>query len=63
MDLCVLDAESMRFTPGILAASALYHFSSCKLATHVSGYDYQDLAKVKYKTKESCLFALKMSDD
>nr|XP_039260936.1 G1/S-specific cyclin-E1-like [Styela clava] len=44
-DLCILDMESLEFSSGVIAASALYHFSSCELATHVSGYEYKDLAK------------------
>ena len=37
--------ECLEFSSGVIAASALYHFSSCELATHVSGYEYKDLAK------------------
>lgn len=44
-DMCILDMECLEFSSGVIAASAVYHFSSCDLATHVSGYEYKDLAK------------------
>nr|CAB3228912.1 G1/S-specific cyclin-E1 [Phallusia mammillata] len=44
LDLCILDIESLDFNPGVIAASALYHFSSRELATQVSGYQFQDIA-------------------
>ncbi|XP_078493713.1 G1/S-specific cyclin-E1 isoform X1 [Ciona intestinalis] len=44
LDLCVLDIESLEFSSGLLAASALYHFSSRELATQVSGFHFKDLA-------------------
>uniref|UniRef100_H2YUV2 Uncharacterized protein n=1 Tax=Ciona savignyi TaxID=51511 RepID=H2YUV2_CIOSA len=44
LDLCMLDIESLEFSSGLLAASALYHFSSRELATQVSGYHFKDIA-------------------
>ncbi|XP_061449897.1 G1/S-specific cyclin-E1 [Rhineura floridana] len=43
LDLCVLDAGSLEYTYGVLAASALYHFSSCELMQKVSGYELCDI--------------------
>ncbi|NXB89737.1 CCNE1 protein, partial [Vidua chalybeata] len=37
LDLCVLDIGCLEYTYGILAASALYHFSSSELMQKVSG--------------------------
>lgn len=37
LDLCVLDVGCLEYTYAILAASALYHFSSCELMQRVSG--------------------------
>ncbi|CAK8674711.1 G1/S-specific cyclin-E1-like isoform X2 [Clavelina lepadiformis] len=44
IDLCTLDIESLQFPSGVLAASALYHFSSRELATQVSGFQFKDIA-------------------
>lgn len=44
LDLCLLDIESLKFSSGVLAASALYHFSSVELATQVSGYKFKDIS-------------------
>ncbi|XP_042294554.1 G1/S-specific cyclin-E1 isoform X2 [Sceloporus undulatus] len=43
LDLCVLDVGCLEYTYGILAASALYHFSSCELMQRVSGYEFSDI--------------------
>ncbi|XP_064885326.1 G1/S-specific cyclin-E1 isoform X2 [Columba livia] len=37
LDLCVLDIGCLEYTYGVLAASALYHFSSSELIQKVSG--------------------------
>lgn len=37
LDLCVLDVGCLEFSYGVLAASALYHFSSSELMQRVSG--------------------------
>lgn len=37
LDLCVLDVGCLEFPYGVLAASALYHFSSLELMQKVSG--------------------------
>lgn len=37
LDLCVLDVGCLEFPYGVLAASALYHFSSSELMQKVSG--------------------------
>ncbi|XP_029464306.1 LOW QUALITY PROTEIN: G1/S-specific cyclin-E1 [Rhinatrema bivittatum] len=43
LDLCVLDIGCLEFTYGVLAASALYHFSSAELVQKVSGYEWSEL--------------------
>lgn len=43
LDLCVLDVGCLEYTYGILAASALYHFSSSELMQKVSGYELCDI--------------------
>uniref|UniRef100_A0A2I2ZTW4 Cyclin E1 n=1 Tax=Gorilla gorilla gorilla TaxID=9595 RepID=A0A2I2ZTW4_GORGO len=43
LDLCVLDVDCLEFPYGILAASALYHFSSSELMQKVSGYQWCDI--------------------
>lgn len=45
LDLCVLDVDCLEFSYGILAASALYHFSSSELMQKVSGYQWCDIEK------------------
>ncbi|KAM5236058.1 G1/S-specific cyclin-E1 isoform 1-T1 [Ctenodactylus gundi] len=45
LDLCVLDVGCLEFPYGILAASALYHFSSSELIEKVSGYQWCDIEK------------------
>ncbi|XP_015745149.1 G1/S-specific cyclin-E1 [Python bivittatus] len=45
LDLCVLDVGCLEYTYGVLAASALYHFSSCELMQRVSGYELSDIEK------------------
>ncbi|XP_049634226.1 G1/S-specific cyclin-E1-like [Suncus etruscus] len=45
LDLCVLDVGCLEFSYGILAASALYHFSSSELMQKVSGYQWCDIEK------------------
>lgn len=37
LDLCILDVRSPEFSYGLLAASALFHFSSLELVMKVSG--------------------------
>uniref|UniRef100_A0A8C8ZY03 Cyclin E1 n=1 Tax=Prolemur simus TaxID=1328070 RepID=A0A8C8ZY03_PROSS len=43
LDLCVLDIDCLEFSYGVLAASALYHFSSSELMQKVSGYQWCDI--------------------
>eukprot|EP00066_Takifugu_rubripes_P010949 XP_003979214.1 PREDICTED: G1/S-specific cyclin-E1-like [Takifugu rubripes] len=51
LDLCLLDVRCLEFSNGVLAASALFHFSSLELVEAVSGrndnadkaYSYQDV--------------------
>ncbi|ELV10968.1 G1/S-specific cyclin-E1 [Tupaia chinensis] len=43
LDLCVLDIGCSEFPYGILAASALYHFSSSELMQKVSGYQWCEI--------------------
>ncbi|XP_038610705.1 G1/S-specific cyclin-E1 isoform X2 [Tachyglossus aculeatus] len=43
LDLCVLDIGCLEFPYGVLAASALYHFSSSELMQKVSGYEWRDI--------------------
>ncbi|XP_004636877.1 G1/S-specific cyclin-E1 [Octodon degus] len=45
LDLCVLDVGCLEFPYGVLAASALYHFSSSELMEKVSGYQWCDIKK------------------
>ncbi|KAG5200620.1 hypothetical protein JEQ12_005154 [Ovis aries] len=45
LDLCVLDVGCLEFSYGVLAASALYHFSSSELMQKVSGYQWCDIEK------------------
>ncbi|XP_070616380.1 G1/S-specific cyclin-E1 isoform X2 [Erythrolamprus reginae] len=45
LDLCVLDVGCLEYTYGVLAASALYHFSSLELMQRVSGYELSDIEK------------------
>ncbi|KAK9392740.1 G1/S-specific cyclin-E1 [Crotalus adamanteus] len=45
LDLCVLDVGCLEYTYGVLAASALYHFSSRELMQRVSGYQLSDIEK------------------
>ncbi|XP_034281623.1 G1/S-specific cyclin-E1 [Pantherophis guttatus] len=45
LDLCVLDVGCLEYTYGVLAASALYHFSSRELMQRVSGYELSDIEK------------------
>lgn len=37
LDLCLLDVRCLEFSNGVLAASALFHFSSLELVEAVSG--------------------------
>lgn len=37
LDLCLLDVRSLEFSNGVLAAAALFHFSSLELVETVSG--------------------------
>uniref|UniRef100_A0A2K5DJZ9 Cyclin C-terminal domain-containing protein n=1 Tax=Aotus nancymaae TaxID=37293 RepID=A0A2K5DJZ9_AOTNA len=43
LDICVLDVDCLEFPYGILAASAVYHFSSSELMQKVSGYEWCDI--------------------
>ncbi|XP_054696849.1 G1/S-specific cyclin-E1 isoform X1 [Grus americana] len=43
LDLCVLDIGCLEYTYGVLAASALYHFSSSELMQKVSGYKWCEI--------------------
>ncbi|XP_053127346.1 G1/S-specific cyclin-E1 [Hemicordylus capensis] len=43
LDLCVMDVGCLEYTYGVLAASAVYHFSSCELMQRVSGYELRDI--------------------
>ncbi|XP_069463179.1 G1/S-specific cyclin-E1 [Ambystoma mexicanum] len=43
LDVCVLDLGCLEFTYGVLAACALYHFSSLELVAKVSGYRWSEL--------------------
>ncbi|XP_062967659.1 G1/S-specific cyclin-E1 isoform X2 [Cynocephalus volans] len=43
LDVCVLDVGCLEFSYGVLAASALYHFSSSELMQKVSGYQWCDI--------------------
>ncbi|KAJ1082673.1 hypothetical protein NDU88_002838 [Pleurodeles waltl] len=45
LDVCVLDLGCLEFTYGVLAASALCHFSSMELVAKVSGYSWSELAE------------------
>ncbi|XP_061220286.1 G1/S-specific cyclin-E1 isoform X3 [Neopsephotus bourkii] len=40
LDLCLLDIGCLEYTYGVLAASALYHFSSSELMQKVTGYEW-----------------------
>ncbi|XP_018613648.1 G1/S-specific cyclin-E1 isoform X2 [Scleropages formosus] len=43
LDVCVLDMGCLDFSYGMLAASALFHFSSLELVERVSGYQWADV--------------------
>ncbi|KAK6480088.1 G1/S-specific cyclin-E1-like [Huso huso] len=43
MDLCVLDVGCLEYAYGVLAASALFHFSSLELVQKVSGFEWRDI--------------------
>uniref|UniRef100_A0A674A081 Cyclin E1 n=2 Tax=Salmo trutta TaxID=8032 RepID=A0A674A081_SALTR len=43
LDLCVLDVKCLEFSYGVLAASALFHFSSLELVEKVSALKWSDL--------------------
>ncbi|XP_066513222.1 G1/S-specific cyclin-E1-like [Hoplias malabaricus] len=45
LDLCVLDVKSLEFSSGLLAASALFHFSSLELVVRVSGLKWSDVER------------------
>ncbi|KAL2088861.1 hypothetical protein ACEWY4_015760 [Coilia grayii] len=45
LDLCTLDIKSLEFSSGLLAASALFHFSSLELVEKVSGLKWSELEK------------------
>ncbi|XP_057200630.1 G1/S-specific cyclin-E1 [Triplophysa rosa] len=45
LDLCILDVKSLEFSYGLLAASALFHFSSLELVIKVSGLKWCDLGE------------------
>ncbi|XP_070626985.1 G1/S-specific cyclin-E1 isoform X2 [Bos indicus] len=65
LDLCVLDVGCLEFSYGVLAASALYHFSSSELMQKVSGMlAFQSINKiyetykpvVRLKSSVTCIF-------
>ncbi|KAI1904099.1 hypothetical protein AGOR_G00002180 [Albula goreensis] len=43
LDVCVLDVKCLEFSYGVLAASALFHFSSMELVEKVSGFQWSDM--------------------
>uniref|UniRef100_A0A4X2L267 Cyclin E1 n=1 Tax=Vombatus ursinus TaxID=29139 RepID=A0A4X2L267_VOMUR len=43
LDVCILDMGCFDFTYGVLAASALYHFSSTEIMKKVSGFDWPEV--------------------
>ncbi|XP_038824908.1 G1/S-specific cyclin-E1-like [Salvelinus namaycush] len=43
LDLCVLDVKCLEFSNGVLAASALFHFSSLELVEKVSALKWSDV--------------------
>ncbi|MEE6517426.1 hypothetical protein FKM82_027596 [Ascaphus truei] len=43
LDVCVLDIGCLEYTYGVLAASALYHFTSSELVQKVSGYEWSKM--------------------
>lgn len=43
LDLCVLDLKCLKFLYGVVAASALYFFSSCDLVHKVSGFEWSEI--------------------
>ncbi|KAG2469571.1 CCNE1 protein, partial [Polypterus senegalus] len=43
IDLCILDVGSLDFSYGVLAASALFHFSSLELVQKVSGLSWKEI--------------------
>ncbi|KAF4090859.1 hypothetical protein AMELA_G00030420 [Ameiurus melas] len=45
MDLCILDVRSLEFSSSLLAASALFHFSSLDLIMKVSGLKWCDMER------------------
>ncbi|XP_043923247.1 G1/S-specific cyclin-E1 isoform X2 [Protopterus annectens] len=55
LDLCILDIDCLEFTYGVLAASALFHFSSFELVHKVSGYEWSD---IEFCVKWMVTFAL-----
>ncbi|KAG7268568.1 hypothetical protein CRUP_036325 [Coryphaenoides rupestris] len=55
LDLCMLDVRCLEFTYGVLAASALFHFSSLELVENVSGNTFyaKQLADKAYSYQDS----------
>ncbi|KAJ4946855.1 hypothetical protein JOQ06_008898 [Pogonophryne albipinna] len=47
LDLCILDVHCLEFSNGILAASALFHFSSLELVENVSGISADDMHNIQ----------------
>ncbi|KAL6461315.1 hypothetical protein MHYP_G00294590 [Metynnis hypsauchen] len=45
LDLCILDVKSLEFSCSLLAASALFHFSSLELVMKVSGFKWSDVER------------------
>ncbi|KAI4898642.1 hypothetical protein NFI96_025998 [Prochilodus magdalenae] len=45
LDLCILDVKSLEFSYSLLAASALFHFSSLELVMKVSGLKWSDVER------------------
>ncbi|XP_064168964.1 G1/S-specific cyclin-E1 [Anguilla rostrata] len=45
LDVCVLDVKCLEFSYSMLAASALFHFSSVELVEKVSGFQWSDMER------------------
>ncbi|XP_069757818.1 G1/S-specific cyclin-E1 [Narcine bancroftii] len=43
LDLCILDLECLEFTSGVVAASALYYFTSCAIVHKASGFEWSEI--------------------
>lgn len=45
LDLCILDTSSLDFRYRILAAAALYHYTSLEIVTKATGLDWESIAE------------------